>query len=101
MIACIAAHSSEHATFNWLQQRSGLSDLIDYDFLAMEIGALYRSSGQLLTHKIAPERFLCAQERTQFLFEEVITLRAWLISRAMLHVPALTVRTRKFQSAPG
>lgn len=74
LVARMAAPGSELATFGWLQHHSALGELIDHDFLAMELKALYRISDQLLKHKGALERFLYAQERTLFDFEEVITL---------------------------
>ena len=74
LVARMAAPGSELATFSWLQHQSALGELIDYDFLGMELKALYRISDQLLKHKVALEGFLYTQERTLFDFEEVITL---------------------------
>jgi transposase len=74
LIARMASPGSELATHGWLQHHNALGELIDYDFLAMDLMALYRISDQLLKHKGALEGFLYAQERTLFDFEEVITL---------------------------
>jgi hypothetical protein len=74
LAARMAAPGSELATYAWLQHHSALGELIDYDFLAMDLMALYRISDQLLKHKRALEGFLYEQERTLFDFEEVITL---------------------------
>ena len=74
LVARMAAPGSELATFSWLQHQSALGELIDYDFLGMELKGLYRISDQLLKHKTALEGFLYEQERTLFDFEEIITL---------------------------
>lgn len=74
LVARMAAPGSELATCNWLQHQSALGELIDYDFLGMDLKALYRISDQLLKHKMALEGFLYEQERTLFDFEEIITL---------------------------
>jgi hypothetical protein len=74
LVARMAAPGSELATHQWLQEQSALGELIEYDFSALELKALYRISDQLLKHKAALEGFLYTQERTLFDFEEVITL---------------------------
>ena len=74
LVARMAAPGSELATYQWLQEQSALGELIDFDFLGLDLMALYRISDQLLKHKRALEGFLYEQERTLFDFEEVITL---------------------------
>ena len=74
LVARMAAPGSELATHEWLQHHSALGELIDYDFLELDLMALYRICDQLLKHKGALEGFLYVQERTLFDFEEVITL---------------------------
>jgi len=74
LVARMAAPGSELATYHWLQNQSALGELIGYDFGGMKLKALYRIGDQLLKYKAALERFLYAQERTLFDFEEVITL---------------------------
>ena len=65
---------SELATHGWLQQRSGLGELLGYDFSATALTRLYRVSDQLLKHQAALEGYLYQQERDLFAFEETITL---------------------------
>jgi transposase len=74
LIARMAAPGSEHSTHAWLQTRSGLGELIDYDFTTMSLMQLYRVSDQLLAHKQALEDFLYRRERSLFEFDEVLTL---------------------------
>jgi transposase len=74
LVGRMTVPGSELATYHWLQQHSGLGELIDYDFSGMHLMQLYRISDQLLKHKEALEEFLYARERTLFEFEEVITL---------------------------
>jgi transposase len=74
IIARMTAPGSELATHRWLQTRSGLGELIDYEYSKMQLMQLYRVSDQLFKHKAALERFLYAQERSLFEFDEVITL---------------------------
>ena len=74
LVARMSAPGSELATYQWLQEQSALGELIDYDFLDMDLMALYRISDQLLKHKGALEGFVYEQERTLFDFQEVITL---------------------------
>jgi transposase len=74
LIARMVAPGSELATHHWLQQRSALGELIDFDFTTLELMALYRISDRLLAHKPALEAFLYERERDLFDLEEVITL---------------------------
>ena len=73
VVARMVAPGSELATHQWLQQQTGLGELIDYDFEQLELMALYRISDRLLAHKTALERFLYARERDLFELEELIT----------------------------
>jgi hypothetical protein len=43
------------ATHQWLQQRSGLGELLDDDFSALDLTRLDRVSDQLLAHRAALE----------------------------------------------
>ena len=74
IIARMVAPGSELFTHTWLQHRSALGELIDYDFESMSLMQLYRASDQLLKHKEALEHFLYERERSLFDFEEVLTL---------------------------
>jgi len=65
---------SELATHQWLQQRSGLGELLDYDFAALDLNQLYRVSDRLLAHRATLESFLYQQERDLFALAETITL---------------------------
>ena len=62
------------ATHQWLQQRSGLGELLDDDFSALDVMRLYRVSDQLLAHRTALEAHLYGQERDLFALTETITL---------------------------
>ena len=44
IVARMAHPGSERATHAWLQQRSGLGELLDVDFEAMDLNRLYRVS---------------------------------------------------------
>lgn len=74
IVARMVAPGSELATHRWLQQCSGLGELIDFDFTDMDLMALYRISDQLLKHKEELEQFLFTRERGLFDLDEVITL---------------------------
>lgn len=74
IIARMACPASELATHRWLQQRSGLGELIDHHYEDMPLERLYRISDQLWKHKNALEQHLYQQERNLFGFEEVVTL---------------------------
>jgi len=74
LIGRMTAPGSELATHHWLQQRSALGELIDFDFTTLDVMALYRISDRLLAHKPALEAFLYERERDLFDLDEVITL---------------------------
>lgn len=74
VIARMLFPASELATHEWLQHRSGLGELIDYDYERLGLQQLYRVSDQLLKHKRALERRLFERERGLFDLDEVITL---------------------------
>ncbi len=65
---------SELATHYWLQNVSGLGELIDYDFNKLSLHRMYSSSDQLLKNKEAIEQYLYLQEKQLFGFQETITL---------------------------
>ena len=65
---------SELATDQWLQQRSGLGELLDDDVGTLDLTRLYRVSDQLLAHRAALEAHLYRQERDLFSLSETITL---------------------------
>ena len=74
IVARLTAPGSERFTHAWLQQHSGLGELIEFDYGALELQQLYRISDRLLKHKEALETFLYERERSLFEFDEVITL---------------------------
>jgi transposase len=74
IVARMVAPGSELFTHAFLQQRSALGELIDYDFESMSLMQLYRASDKLLEHKDALEHHLYQRERSLFDFDEVLTL---------------------------
>jgi transposase len=65
---------SELATHYWLQNVSGVGELIDYDFNKINLYKMYAISDQLLKHKEAIEKHLYLQEKNLFGFKKTITL---------------------------
>ena len=65
---------SELATHKWLQERSGLGELIEYDFTNLSLHGMYKISDQLLKNKAAIEKQLYERERNLFGLQETITL---------------------------
>jgi len=65
---------SELATHRWLQNVSGLGELIDHDFNKLNLYKIYTISDQLFKNKEAIEKHLYLQEKNLFGFQETITL---------------------------
>ena len=65
---------SEVATHAWLQNRSGLGELIEYDFNNLSLYGMYQTSDRLLDKKMAIESHLYDRERNLFSLQETITL---------------------------
>jgi len=74
IVARMACPGSERATHQWLQQCSGLGELMGYSYEEMAAERLYTASDLLWKHKASLERYLYQQERALFGFEETITL---------------------------
>ncbi|MEA2818249.1 MAG: hypothetical protein QOJ86_253 [Bradyrhizobium sp.] len=74
VIGRIAAPASELATYEWLRHRTALGELIGYDYEAMGLQQLYRSSDMLLKHRDALEAHLFGTAQSLFGFIETITL---------------------------
>jgi hypothetical protein len=74
IIARMAAPGSERFTHTWLQNHSGLGELIGYDFTGLDRNRLYQVSDQLLKHKDTLEQHLYGCERRLFALGETITL---------------------------
>jgi len=65
---------SELQTHDWLQSRTGLGELLDYDFGGLSLTRWYKISDKLLQHQSALETFLGAQEQTLFDLNRSIVL---------------------------
>jgi transposase len=74
IIGRMAAPGSELSTHQWLSERSGLGELIDYDFEDMSLMRLYRVSDQLLRHQQQIEKALFSRISSLFSLPTTITL---------------------------
>ncbi len=74
IIARMVFPASERASHEGLQQRSGLGELIGYDFEGMGLDRLYQVSDLLWKHREVLESHLYQQEASLFHFDETITL---------------------------
>ena len=74
IIGRACAPGSELATHAWLRERSGLGELIDYDFEGLSLYGMYQVSDQLLGKKAALEQYLYERECSLFGLQETITL---------------------------
>ena len=66
--------ASKREAHRWLQDQSGLGELIGFDFEQVNLSRMYTVSDQLLKHKSAIERHLYQKECTLFSLGETITL---------------------------
>ena len=74
IVARMAQPGSELATHAWLQQRSALGELMDFDFEAMDLNRLYRASDALHKHREALQDHLFDQAKSIFGLGETVTL---------------------------
>ncbi len=74
VVARMAAPGSELSSHQWLQQTSGLGDLLRYDFESLPLRRLYEASDNLWKHKDALEQHLYGEEKALFQFQDTITL---------------------------
>jgi len=74
VIGRMAEPGSELATHYWLQNHSGLGELIGYDFEDMSLDRIYQVSDVLLNHKEELELHLYEHQRRYFQLSETITL---------------------------
>ncbi len=74
IVGRMAHPGSELATHAWLQQRSALGELIDFDFEAMDLNRLYRASDALHKHREVLQDHLFGQAQAVFGFGQTITL---------------------------
>lgn len=65
---------SERATHQWLQNFTGLDELMDVDFSSVSLDSVYKASDLLLKNKEALEEHLCRTEGQLFALEEKIIL---------------------------
>ena len=74
IVARMAQPCSELATHAWLKDTSGLGELIDFDFQAMDLNRLYRASDALYKHREALQEHLFGQAQSVFGLGQTITL---------------------------
>ncbi len=74
VIGRMAEPGSELATHYWLQNHSGLGELLGYDFESMSLDRIYQASDVLLNHKEELEQHLYEHHRRYFQLTETITL---------------------------
>ncbi len=74
VIARMAHPASELASHAWLQQHSGLGELIGFDFESMDLNRLYRASDLLYKHRDALQDHLFSQAQSLFGLHPTITL---------------------------
>ena len=74
VVARMAHPGSELASHAWLQQRSALGELIEFDFEAMDSMRLYRVSDALYKHRDALQDHLFATAKSVFGFTEALVL---------------------------
>ena len=74
IIGRMAHPASERATRRWLEQRSGLGELLAVDFEAMAENALYRAADALMQHRSAIEDALFKRVNDLFGLETTVTL---------------------------
>lgn len=74
LIGRLAQPASERATWAWLRESSGLGELLDVDFEAFPLMALYRASDVLVKHRERIEAEVFGRVRDLFALEETITL---------------------------
>lgn len=74
IIGRMARPASERATRRWLDQRSGLGELLDVDFEGLAENALYRASDALMKHRSAIEAALFSRVSELFGLQTTVTL---------------------------
>lgn len=66
--------ASERATYEWLVHRSGLGELIDFDFNKTSLHQLYKVSDLLLEHKVVLEKYLTTAQQTAHGYQNTMIL---------------------------
>jgi hypothetical protein len=74
IIGRMAAPGSELSTYDWLQQRTALGELLGYDYEGMDLQQLYRCGDRLLQHREALEEHLFGAAQQLFQLDETVTL---------------------------
>lgn len=74
IIGRMAVPGSELATHYWLQNHTGLGELLGYDYETMSLTRMYQVSDLILKNKKQLEKHLYERERSLFNFKETITL---------------------------
>jgi transposase len=74
IVGRMAQPASERATRRWLEQRSGLGELLEVDFEAMAENALYRAGDALMQHRTAIEDAVFSRVSTLFRLDTTVTL---------------------------
>jgi len=74
IVGRLAHPASERATRRWLEQRSGLGELLEVDFEAMAKNALYRAGDALMKHRAAIEDAVFSRVSALFGLDTTVTL---------------------------
>jgi transposase len=74
IIARMAGVGSELATHNWLMKRSGLGELMEFDYEALPLMTMYRAADTLWKHSARIEQTLFTRITDLFGFSTTITL---------------------------
>ena len=74
LVGRLAQPASERATHRWLQQRSGLGELLGVDFETVGAMQLYRASDALVTHREAIETHVFGRALELFDLQPTVTL---------------------------
>jgi transposase len=74
IIARMAEPGSEMATWQWLRERSGLGELIDFDYESISPMRLYRTSDLLVKHRGEIEKALFSNISNLFSLTATVTL---------------------------
>ena len=74
MVGRLARPGSERATWGWLSRRSGLGELLDFDYETLSLMQMYRASDALMKHREVIERHLFTRAMGLFDLEPTVTL---------------------------
>ena len=74
IVGRLARPGSERATWGWLGRRSGLGELLDFDFQTLSLMQMYRASDALMRHRQAIEAHLFTRAMGLFDLQPTVTL---------------------------